>query len=117
MVQEWIRGARLRFTRNPYYHGPKPQHLDGVDILIGGDETTHLMMFERGELDIPSTEGIPMPSFRRLSHDPRWSADPPPILSSCCLLFHLFFNPDPVEAVAAHCVHDRPFQPRLAQGE
>ena len=72
MVQEWIRGARLRFTRNPYYHGPKPQHLDGVDILIGGDETTHLMMFERGELDIPSTEGIPMPSFRRLSHDPRW---------------------------------------------
>jgi ABC-type transport system substrate-binding protein len=46
--------------------------LDGVDLFIGGDETTHLMMFERGELDIPSTEGIPMPSFRRLSHDPRW---------------------------------------------
>lgn len=76
MVQEWTRGARLRLTRNPYYHGPQPQHLDGVDLLIGGDETTHLMMFERGELDIAncstSTGGIPIPSFRRLSHDPRW---------------------------------------------
>ena len=72
MVQEWTRGAGLQLTRNPHYHGPEPQHLDGVDLLIGGDETTHLMMFERGELDVPSTEGIPMSSFRRLSHDPRW---------------------------------------------
>jgi len=72
MVQEWTRGARLRLTRNPHYHGPEPQHLDGVDLLIGGDETTHLMMFERGELDIPSTYGIPIASFRRLSNDPRW---------------------------------------------
>ena len=72
MVQEWTRGAGLQLTRNPHYHGPEPQHLDGVDLLIGGDATTHLMMFERGELDVPSTEGIPMSSFRRLSHDPRW---------------------------------------------
>jgi oligopeptide transport system substrate-binding protein len=69
MVQEWTRGARLRLTRNPHYHGPEPQHLDGVDLFIGGDETTHLMMFERGELDVT---GIPMPSFRRLSNDSRW---------------------------------------------
>ena len=73
-VQEWTRGARLQLTRNPYYHGPEPQHLDGVDILIGGDETTHLMMFERGELDIANVcpGGIPLPSFRRLSQEPRW---------------------------------------------
>ena len=69
MVQEWTRGAQLRLTRNPHYHGPKPQHLDGVDLFIGGDETTHLMMFERGELDVT---GIPMPSFRRISNNPRW---------------------------------------------
>ena len=69
MVQEWTRSARLRLTRNPHYHGPEPQRLDGVDLFIGGDETTHLMMFERGELDVT---GIPMPSFRRLTHDPRW---------------------------------------------
>lgn len=73
-VQEWTRGARLQLTRNPHYHGPEPQHLDGVDLLIGGDETTHLMMFERGELDIANVNpgGIPIPSFQRLSHDPRW---------------------------------------------
>lgn len=74
LVKEWVRGARLQLVRNPYYHGPEPQHLDGVDILVGGDETTHLMMFEQGELDIANINliGIPLPSFRRLSNDPRW---------------------------------------------
>ena len=69
VVQKWVRGARLQFTRNPYYHGPEPQHLDGVDVLIGGDETTRLMMFERGELDVSE---VPFASLRRLTHDPRW---------------------------------------------
>jgi ABC-type transport system substrate-binding protein len=74
VVREWKRGVRLRLGRNPYYHGIEPQHLDAVDILIGGDETTHLMMFERGELDVANITlaGIPLPSFRRLSKDPRW---------------------------------------------
>lgn len=69
MVQKWVRGARLQFTRNPYYQGPEPQHLDGVDILIGGDVTTHQMMFERGELDLSMP---PFPSLRRLKEDLRW---------------------------------------------
>jgi oligopeptide transport system substrate-binding protein len=45
-----------------------------VDLLVGGDETTHLMMFERGELDIANITGagIPYPSFHRLSLDPQW---------------------------------------------
>jgi len=74
LVEEWKRGVRLRLTRNPYYHGVEPQHLDGVEILIGGDEATHLMMFERGELDIANITlaGIPLPSLRRLQKDPRW---------------------------------------------
>ena len=69
VVQKWVRGARLQFSRNPYYQGPEPQHLDGVDFLIGGDETTRLMMFERGELDVSV---VPFASLRRLTHDPRW---------------------------------------------
>ena len=74
MVESWVRGARLKLTRNPHYQGPEPQHFDGVDLLIGGDETTHLMMFERGELDIANIDGqgIPRPSFRRLTQDPIW---------------------------------------------
>ena len=75
VVEYWRRGARLHLVRNAYYCGTEPQHLDGVDLLIGGDETTHLMMFERGELDLASigpTAGIPFQSFRRLSQDPRW---------------------------------------------
>ena len=69
VVQKWVRGAQLQLARNPHYTGPEPQHLDGVDVLIGGDETTHLMMFERGELDLYRP---PFPSLRRLTEDPRW---------------------------------------------
>jgi ABC-type transport system substrate-binding protein len=69
VVQKWVRGARLQFARNPYYQGPEPPHLDGVDVLIGGDETTHLMMFERGELDLLRP---PFPSLRRMTEDPHW---------------------------------------------
>jgi peptide/nickel transport system substrate-binding protein/oligopeptide transport system substrate-binding protein len=74
VVRDWKRGVRLRLARNPHYHGVEPQHLDGVEILIGGDEATHLMMFERGELDIANITllGIPLPSLRRLTHDPDW---------------------------------------------
>jgi ABC-type transport system substrate-binding protein len=74
VVREWKRGVHLRLARNPYYHGLEPQHLDEIDITIGGDENTHLMMFERGELDVANIvlSGIPVSSLRRLSNDPRW---------------------------------------------
>ena len=70
VVQKWMRGARLQFVRNPFYQGPEPQHLDEVEVLIGGDETTYLMMFERRELDV---SWPPFPCLRRLTNDPRWS--------------------------------------------
>lgn len=70
VVDEWRDGTRLKLKRNPHYHGPEPVHFDGIDLLVGSDETTHLMMFERGELDF--LEKTPAPSLRRLSNDPRW---------------------------------------------
>jgi ABC-type transport system substrate-binding protein len=73
-VGEWRRGHRLRLVPNPHYSGLEPRHFDGVDIMIGGDETTHLMMYERGELDMANItgSGIPLASLRRLQNDPRW---------------------------------------------
>lgn len=73
-IQRWRRGVQLRLEPNPYYQGPTPRLLDGVDLMIGGDDALHLMMFERGELDIANimVVGIPIPSFRRISADPRW---------------------------------------------
>ncbi len=73
-VAEWKRGARVRLRANPFYHGVEPRHFEEIDFFIGGDETTHLMMFERGELDLANIggTGIPFPSFRRLRDDPRW---------------------------------------------
>ena len=74
-VEEWIRGVRLLFKPNPHYCGPERRRFDRIEIMIGGDESNHLMMFERGELDIADISGFgfPMPDQRRLAKDPRWS--------------------------------------------
>ena len=91
VVKEWIRGARIRFEKNPYYFRPECQFFDEIDVLIGGDESTHLMMFERGELDIASITGVgvPVADFKRLSHDLFWGkqleASPAFTLAYLCL--------------------------------
>jgi ABC-type transport system substrate-binding protein len=74
-LKEWIRGVRLVFEPNPYFTGPPPRHFDRIEIMIGGDEATHLMMFERGELDIANLASywIPFPDQRRIMQDPRWN--------------------------------------------
>ena len=73
-VKEWIRGARIRFEKNPHYFRPERQFFDEIAVMIGGDESTHLMMFERGELDIANITGVgvPVSDFKRLSRDPVW---------------------------------------------
>lgn len=46
------------------------ERIDIVEFLIGADELTQQMMFERGELDLLYT--LPTPDFVRITHDPRW---------------------------------------------
>jgi ABC-type transport system substrate-binding protein len=122
LVEKWFRGARLRLTRNPYYHGPEPQHLDGVDLVIGGDDTTHLMMFERGELDIANITGlgIPLPSFRRLSNDPRWRGliERETLFGALCLVLNTEMPPLDNKLVRQAINHalDRDRRMHVAQG-
>lgn len=70
ILREWRRGARMRFRRNPQYFVPGQPHLDGVDVMVGGDSVVHQMMFERGELDLEWE--IPLPDFVRIMGDPKW---------------------------------------------
>ena len=72
---EWRRGARLRFERNPMYAHQKEIKLDAFELMVGGDGALHMMMFERGELDIANVTaiGIPDPDFVRVMQDPRLS--------------------------------------------
>jgi ABC-type transport system substrate-binding protein len=70
VLTEWRRDLRLRFERNPLYTGPARPGVDGVEVLIGYDEMTQAMKFERGELDLLT---IPQPDLVRLTHDPRWA--------------------------------------------
>jgi ABC-type transport system substrate-binding protein len=50
-LTEWRRGIRWRMVRNPYYTGPDG-YVDGVDIMVGGDSATAVMMLERNEVDV-----------------------------------------------------------------
>jgi ABC-type transport system substrate-binding protein len=68
VLKEWQRDLRLRFERNPFYAGPARPGFDAVEILIGYDEMTQTMMFERGELDLLN---VPLADLVRLTRDPR----------------------------------------------
>ncbi len=50
-LTEWIRGVRIRLERNPHVLPTPPSTPDSVLIAIGLDQSTQVMMFERGELD------------------------------------------------------------------
>ena len=74
-LTEWLRAVRMRFERNPLSTQSDRQYLDAIDVMEGGDRELHLMMFERGELDIANITadpGIPVPDFIRIQHTPRW---------------------------------------------
>lgn len=70
-LADWRRGRSLRFERNPHFDRPDPPGYDAFEVLIGYDEMTQAMMFERGEVDLlPS---LSRPDYVRLRRDPRWA--------------------------------------------
>lgn len=71
---QWQRGARLIFDKNPNNTPSPDRRFDRVEVEIGGDEMTHLMRFERGEIAIANIvgNGVPLSDLRRLSRDPQW---------------------------------------------
>lgn len=74
-LTEWRRAVRMRFERNSFSTQTDRQNLDAIEVMEGGDRELHLMMFERGELDIANITadpGIPVPDFIRMQRSPRW---------------------------------------------
>lgn len=71
-LARWQRGTGLRLEKNPGYYRADDIRLEAIDLMVGGDETLHMMMFERGELDIASvtSTGIPDADFIRIMNDP-----------------------------------------------
>ncbi len=70
VLAEWQRGLRLRFKRNPHYDRSGSPGYDVLEVLIGYDEMTQAMMFERGDVDVlPS---LSRPDYVRFRRDPRW---------------------------------------------
>jgi ABC-type transport system substrate-binding protein len=70
VLKEWVRGARLRFARNPFDFRANQPGAQEVEVLVNVDQTTQTMMFERGELYFQSV--IPNPDFVRLKKTPEF---------------------------------------------
>ena len=70
VLSEWRRGARICFTRKPEHHMHREKSIAALDVLIGPDDLTMQMMFERGQLDLNFT--ISPPDFIRVCNDPHW---------------------------------------------
>ena len=73
-LAQWRRGLKIRFERNRLSSPADRQNLEAIEVMVGGDSALHLMMFERGELDIAniSSLGIPVPDFARVQSSQRW---------------------------------------------
>lgn len=67
-LQEWIRGARIRFGRNPHRPESLPARPGSVEVLLNVDRSLQAMMFERGELDFQYS--IADPDFLRFRRHP-----------------------------------------------
>lgn len=67
ILGDWVRGARLRFARNPnHFRAAERPSPEGVDVLVNVDRSTQAMMFERGELDfLTYLHDADYPRFKR----------------------------------------------------
>ena len=67
-VSRFQRGDCLTLVPNPYYGGREPAHFTRIEVRLGLDQTTQMMMFERGELDIIRA---PFAELKRIRTEPR----------------------------------------------
>jgi ABC-type transport system substrate-binding protein len=69
-VAAWRRSVRARFERNPHYALEPVPDFNAVEVKLGLDRLTQVMMLERGEIDV--LHGISAGDFVRLRRDPKW---------------------------------------------
>ena len=71
-LAEWRRGISIRIDRNPYYQG-SDGFVDGLDIMLGMDDTTMTMMLQRGEIyQVPLVSPAQAARFKRDPHLRSW---------------------------------------------
>jgi oligopeptide transport system substrate-binding protein len=68
ILKEWERGLSLKLERNPHYFQKGLPYLDVVGVSIIADETTQMMMLERGEFDWKRLGGTNLLRIKRNEH-------------------------------------------------
>jgi ABC-type transport system substrate-binding protein len=69
-LREWRRNVRARLERNPHQVAGTRPAIDAVEITLGLDRLTSLLMFERGEIDLLLS--IPTTDYVHLKSQQRW---------------------------------------------
>lgn len=69
ILTERVAGSRLRFARNPHWHGASPR-FDEILVRILSEEFTRVAEFEVGHLDVLE---IPASQAKRLKDDPKYA--------------------------------------------
>lgn len=54
ILQEWAKGEKMIFVKNPYYWEEGCPKVDEVDMLVVGDDNTRIMQLESGQVDMAS---------------------------------------------------------------
>lgn len=57
MLQEWAKGDKMVFVKNPYYWEEGKPMVDEIDFDVVADDNTAIMQLESGQVD--AVEGIP----------------------------------------------------------
>ncbi len=68
MLKEWVRGDRLDFVANPYYHEEGYPKTANLQIKIVSDDNTRLMQLQSGQIDI--ADDIAMSLLPVVENDP-----------------------------------------------
>ncbi len=74
ILSEWRRGDRLILKRNPRYHNAAAVALDTLEMTSIRNESTALMQWESGALDV--TGSVPLPDIPRLQREGKYRTGP-----------------------------------------
>jgi ABC-type transport system substrate-binding protein len=72
VLRDWQRNVRVRLERNPHQDGGAPPDVDAIEITLGLDSITSVLMFERGEIDL--IIAIPTTDYVHLKRQKRWES-------------------------------------------
>jgi peptide/nickel transport system substrate-binding protein len=72
MLEEWVRGDRLTFVKNPSYWRKGEPYLDRIVVKVVPDSSARILALRAGELDFIDEYYFPLSAYSQLVRDKRF---------------------------------------------